>query len=569
MTTAARRPGDRGALEIVDEAVHLLRRAPAGTLLLFYAGSLPFILGLLTFWEDMRRSALARRHDLQAALGLALLYLWMKILQAAFARRLRGSLGAAAPPPRRWRERLHDAAVQSGWQPTSLFVLPLAFLIMLPFGWVTAFYHSLGVTSDYAAAKRQTMLWPRQNHLMILFLHLFGLLVFLDILIALFIAPFLLHALLGIDTPIARSPMTLFNSTMLAAACGFTYLAMAPLVRAAYVLRCFYGDSLRTGEDLLVELRVRAAEAGNGAERPARRAGLVALLLAALLAGSGTARAAPPAPGGAAGDAAALRTAASPAAERTGAASGGRISAAALDRSVAVVLERREFAWRLPRPPLGPRQRGVIGRFIDGVVDTLLDWARALGRQVRRLLDWLARRFRLDTSPDDGSSWSLRWINSVQGLFLILLVASACLVAVWLWRMRRRRAPLSLAGAAATPPPDIATDDSSADRVPAEAWLDHARALAAAGDLRAAVRAYYLAGLSDLARRDLLTLARHKTNLDYRTELGRRGRSRPRLADLFAENVRLFEATWYGRHPASVETVRAVAGHLQEMRADA
>lgn len=36
-----------GALELLEEATHLLRRAPAGTLLAYYLGTLPFVLALL------------------------------------------------------------------------------------------------------------------------------------------------------------------------------------------------------------------------------------------------------------------------------------------------------------------------------------------------------------------------------------------------------------------------------------------------------------------------------------------------------------------------------------------
>ena len=61
-----RRPGppagSPGAVEVLDEAIHLLRLAPAGALLSFYVGSVPFVLGFLFFWLDRGRITLARRH---------------------------------------------------------------------------------------------------------------------------------------------------------------------------------------------------------------------------------------------------------------------------------------------------------------------------------------------------------------------------------------------------------------------------------------------------------------------------------------------------------------------------
>ena len=69
MKPAQRRKQGRPALDLIEEAVHLLRTAPAGALAAYYLGALPFVLGLLFFWADMSTSAFARRHVAEAALG--------------------------------------------------------------------------------------------------------------------------------------------------------------------------------------------------------------------------------------------------------------------------------------------------------------------------------------------------------------------------------------------------------------------------------------------------------------------------------------------------------------------
>src|SRR5206468_1655215 len=156
-----------GAVDVLDEAVHLLRLAPPGALLSFYAGSVPFVLGFLYFWSDMSRNAFARRHVAEAALVMALLYVWMKAFQAVFARNLRVRLSGPTVRglrPSAWARHL---LAQAALQPTSLFVLPLAAFVLLPYGWVYAFYQNLSVTGDYAASRRQALLWPRQNHAVI------------------------------------------------------------------------------------------------------------------------------------------------------------------------------------------------------------------------------------------------------------------------------------------------------------------------------------------------------------------------------------------------------------------
>src|SRR5207253_1825772 len=98
MTRAERRQVDKGAVELIEEAVHLLRRAPAASLALYYAGTLPFVLGLLYFWADMSRSPFAGQHLAEASLGVAGLFIWMKFCQAIFARRLRASMTGEPTP---------------------------------------------------------------------------------------------------------------------------------------------------------------------------------------------------------------------------------------------------------------------------------------------------------------------------------------------------------------------------------------------------------------------------------------------------------------------------------------
>src|SRR5712672_929456 len=94
-----RRHQGKGAFDLIEEATHLLRTAPGATLAVYYAGAIPFILGVLYFWADMSRSPFARQHLVEAALGVSVLFLWMKGCQAVFARRLRAQLAAVPPVP--------------------------------------------------------------------------------------------------------------------------------------------------------------------------------------------------------------------------------------------------------------------------------------------------------------------------------------------------------------------------------------------------------------------------------------------------------------------------------------
>src|SRR5260370_13018742 len=139
---------EKSAVELYEEAIYLLRRAPASVIGTYYAGSLPFILALMFFWADMSQSSFAYEHCAPASLAMALLYCWMMYWQASFVRQLRSELSGAPRPARFWSEAWRHGFVQFALQPTKLFLLPLATLIVLPFASAYGFYQALMAVPD-------------------------------------------------------------------------------------------------------------------------------------------------------------------------------------------------------------------------------------------------------------------------------------------------------------------------------------------------------------------------------------------------------------------------------------
>jgi hypothetical protein len=106
------------------------------------------------------------------------------------------------------------------------------------------------------------------------------------------------------------------------------------------------------------------------------------------------------------------------------------------------------------------------------------------------------------------------------------------------------------------PLPDLNDEGITADELPQDRWMILAEEMIQKGALREALRAMYLGTLSGLGERGLITLARYKSNRDYREELKRRAHDRDELRTLFADNVDLFDRAWYGRFRLTKEDLR-------------
>jgi Domain of unknown function (DUF4129) len=540
-----KRRSDKAAFELIEEAVHLLRQSPAGVLATYYLGALPFVLALLFFWADMSRDAFAPRMLVGGALGLAVLFVWMKAWQAVFARQLR-ALASNCPVPsmklRRWTRILFTQCVL---QPFGLFLLPLALLVFLPFGWAYAFFQNVTALDEgeepaigtlINKARRQATLWPRQNHVAILIMAAFAFFVFVNWCSVGFAIPELLETLFGVESVFTRGSSSLLNTTFFAINFWLTYLCIDPILKAVYVLRCFYGESQESGEDLKAGIReyVQAADEPAPSQTPgkpqARVSSATTVLVAAvilLLPNTGKT---------------------TQAEETSGRiVTGSTAEPQELDKELKDVLRQRKYTWRMPREnvretetesPLMARVR----KWLRERRDAFIEWLRKL----------FERRGRARQTTHGGVDWVF-FIN----LLLYILVALAIGALVWLLYhvLKTRRNTVVAAAEPIQPAPDVADESVGAERLPEDGWMKLGRELLAKGDLRLAMRAFYLASLAHLAAKNLVTLAKFKSNRDYERELRRRGHALPELPPLFSENVSVFDRAWYGMHEVTEELV--------------
>jgi len=305
------------------------------------------------------------------------------------------------------------------------------------------------------------------------------------------------------------------NTTFCVVTIGISYLCMNPLVKTVYALRCFYGAALKSGDDLKTELK---------GLMPGRTGVAIGLFVVALFAGS-------PIPS------IAIET--------------HFASPEALDRSIDEVMERREFTWRMPRELIAEDEKtpkGPIASVVAWIIDKLGKGIKAVINWVDKLMDWLIGL--LPTGDRRTASSNANWITSVRVAVFVLLIGILCALVYILWRswMRRQNAQAEIVAAAVESTPNLENDDTAADDLPVNRWLELARELTEKGSWRLAIRAFYLATLANLAENELITIEKFKSNREYENELHRRAHQKEALLKAFSKSREVFERVWYGMY---------------------
>ena len=527
-------------LHTVEEATQLLRRCDAGTWAWWLAGSAPFAIGLLHFISDMSRAATAAERLPGAALQLALLYWWMKIAHAVFSDRLLRQLrGDTDPAPLTLRAKLRFITSQGLIHCTAPWVLPLSIAAMLPFGWVYAGYHNASVlalsifrkggrTRDLIrTALVQSNYRQGQNHGLLVILMAFSGIVWLNWLAGTMLAATLAKMFSGSENAISRNPMMMLGTVVVTATFTASYLVVGPLVKALYVLRCFYSLSRKNGEDIDVAFRASAVPV----------AALIATLWlggSSLSMGQAPVNNPPPPP--------VLSS----------------VDPKALDQHIRQVLKQDVFQWRMPRDPTKPKPGEEKGWF-ESFLDDIRRWLKSASDAVGNAFDhWITDKLKQMIKGLRGAhpiisdgSMATPWADAAQLILKVLLAILGLLLAVLLIRQWRRLPPV--VAQAALPEVNLESDQVVATQLPENEWLRLAEEKINSGEFRLAMRALFLATLAHLGERKLLGIVRSKSNGDYVRELSLRARDRQDLRGRFGNSVKVFDWAWYGWHEVTRE----------------
>lgn len=220
----------------------------------------------------------------------------------------------------------------------------------------------------------------------------------------------------------------------------------------------------------------------------------------------------------------------------------------ALDGAIDQVMQKRIYQWRMPRPekPEEALQPGPITSFFNWLGEVVSWGLDTIGDLINKLIEWLR-----SLGPEPGPGWENKpasWMapESLMLMVLVVLVAAAIFLGVRLYLKRRSRPRTEVGGRAASATVDLTDEKVSAAELPADRWLGLAREMIEKGDLRLAMRAFYLATLARLGDLELLSIEFFKSNLDYKRELDRRVHEKVDLRGAFIRSIHLFERTWYG-----------------------
>ena len=549
-----RRRRERSSLQILEEAFHLLRTTPLSSLWLYYLGAVPFVTAFLYFLADMSRSTFASRDAVPAAMMMVAAFFWMKFFQAKFCAALWNTVNPGhSVELKGWQKFRYTAAL---WclHAFAMPVLLAGVFFLVPLGWIIAAFQNITVlafTHNYGRRPFRNLFgqslrsahydWA-QNHGILITMAFIGLFMWLNILSTCMILPTFAKSFFGIESMFTTNPeATLQNSTFILGTLLITWMVMSPVMKAVYVIRCFYAESRPTGADLLSRLEScrQQREQLRRSERNQRNTTAAALVigLGILLSGIST----PPL----------FAAGANPTAGD---------SVSELKKAISKTMEQKRYQWKIPRNVSAKEEESKGNSWLSRKLNEFAESVDAAGKAI---LDWIEEFFnQLSKQSRDGhqsggnTDLDLHGLKSTTSILLIIIVAGLVgwLIFV-LVKNYKAQEIVEHDDSGFTGIIDLESDDIIASQLPEDEWMRLAQEQISKGETRLAIRALFLASLAHLGDRGMLKIARFKTNRTYRKELERRVRHREKLREAFDENTSLFERVWYGLHDLGDDAV--------------
>jgi hypothetical protein len=277
-------------IDLIEEAIHLLRRAPIETYAFFLIGIAPFVLCFFRFCSEMSYSELAATDLPGFALTLALSYLWMKAMQYLACRQLVRAYTGELPNQGNFGRILSGCVHQAAIHPLGLLAKPMAAVasipgfitfvppLMLPASITFSFFQNASVLitgqpGELEKCWRLSVNRGRATVSLLLLTLFLRVVTFLNVYLTIGILPYLLKALFGIDTFLSRDFRWLISFAYFVGVGLISYFVVDLLIKAIQVIQVCRAEAQTTGTDLQRSLLSLTGATARRAASPTKRIG--------------------------------------------------------------------------------------------------------------------------------------------------------------------------------------------------------------------------------------------------------------------------------------------------------
>jgi hypothetical protein len=254
-------------IDLLEEAIHLLRRTSAITYAYYIVGVTPFALLFFQLLADASYHRYLVEHVSDSVIRLVIAYSWMKGFQALACQHLLASYSGEPVRQRRLLELLKLWSAQCAIQPWGILVKPMAFIVMVPSPFVDAFFQTASVVitgqrGDFMRCIRLSVSKIGPGLMLNAIVFIFRIVAFVCVYSTLATLPFLCKMLFGIETLLTHNFQWLVSIPFLLGTGFVSYLIIDLLLKAFYVIRFRRIECETSGKDLVHRL----ADLGYGVE---------------------------------------------------------------------------------------------------------------------------------------------------------------------------------------------------------------------------------------------------------------------------------------------------------------
>jgi hypothetical protein len=548
---------EMSGLQLVDTSINLARSQLLPYMWLYYIGATPFFLYFLYFFHNMSVNPHAHESLFISSGILAVLLIWMKVWQSIFCFRSLEEL-TQTNGKLTFKKIIHC----TGWQMliglTEFFVIPIAIILTIPFGWCYSFLQLASISSLTNSdniikhSLEHSRVWQKQNHIMlwilcpvilftmialmsafpivikliapgtfysdagfivIILMSIFTLLfnplggfLLINFIIILTLLPKILHFLFGIETTLSMSNALILHPGFLLSAGVLCFLCMDPLVKIAYVVRIYNYKAVGSGHDIIQKIN--------------KFMPVIAILLFL------------------------------PLFKANASESGEGPNQQQIDKAIKSTFQNNTYIWKEKNTISLPDVQLKKPNFFRQL-ETLIN------KSFKKIGYWFKSLFKNKKTHDPNQVQAKQKLISPQTetrILVAVLLMIALSALIYLFIQRKHKSSKLIATTDTRPAiPEPLLKTISADDNPPDEWERMAMQSVSEGDIKSAIRYLFLSTVSFVGSHNLINIRKSSSNRDLRRDLQKRFPDRTDFIQEFSIIISMYEYAWYSTSDISEE----------------